>query len=570
MFSIFDQKNVVYNSQNGRDALRSAVSSNCNISIIAKIDEGYKYGYAHEMHELANGKVFGNPSDFSQDVLDYIYGEHVAKEDMGEEYQIISATGLTTIKLDAPITKEYRELSVLSDIDYSQPDTDGDGLPDYKEIDFEAKSPSGNLLIDFANNDIILPKYFDVILSSDKPFIQDSLNRYKTGITDTEDFVELKSTRILPIISDPISDDGDNDHVEDFVEYRYSKSCIKYDQFSLLYGMYSKNNTDIINLKKRFEEAQRIMDSESIVYSMMWDYDLYVEYVDSDTKTVDYDYWVEYCRRFNISVKTAFPAPTIQMLISKIYDYTKDDDSPPTPCIPKEVHYFRNNLNRAPNYLYEILNNNEERKKWELLPVNDSIFHMYGVNGEYNLKLVTPADLYDGDVIFEAVYNIKGELLDVNRDPTNCGTYNFASPDQKIDHAMYDLYTYYYYGNVGFVYNEFKLAMKGLSTDILWIILGLSTDIPIISGTVASIGEGNAWEKTSILLAWENRCKYVEALYGYVTIEDILFDTFKDNSNRDKTPLPDIYIKGRWKYVNQELKREDNKLFDFLSYDVLF
>lgn len=567
VFSIFDQKNVVYNSQNGREALRRAVSSNCNISIISKIDEGYKYGYAHEMHELANGKVFGNPSDFSQDVLDYIYGEHIAKEDMGEEYQIISATGLTTIKLDAPITKEYRELSKLSNIDHSQPDTDGDGLPDYKEIDFEAKSPSGNLLIDFANNDIILPKYFDVILSSDKPFIQDSLNRYKTGITDTEDFAELKSTRVLPIISDPTSDDGDNDNVEDIVEYKYSKSCLKYDQFSLLYGMYSKNNTDIISLKKRFEEAQRIMDSESIVYSMMWDYELYTDCIDSDTNSVEINFWVELCRCFNKSVKKAFPAPKKETFFA---DYVNDDENPPIPCIPKEVHYFRNNLNRAPKSLYELLNSNEERKKWELLLVKDSVFHMYGENGEYNLKLVTPMKLYGGDVIFEAVYDIKGDLLDVYNDPVNCGTYNFASPKDEIEHLMYDLYTYYYYGNVSYVYNEFKWALKGLKTNLQWILLGAMTNIPILSDTIENIEFGNMKEKVLILLAWENRYKYVKTLYGYADVYNIVSETFVDNTSSQSVTISKTYLKSRWKYVYEQINRPDDRIFDIISYQVLF
>lgn len=57
--------------------------------------------------------------------------------------------------------------------------------------------------------------------------------------------------------------------------------------------------------------------------------------------------------------------------------------------MPAEVHYFRNNLNRAPSSLAELLKINDTKKSWLLLSVNDSVFHMYGTGGEFNVKFVS-------------------------------------------------------------------------------------------------------------------------------------------------------------------------------------
>lgn len=109
-----------------------------------------------------------------------------------------------------------------------------------------------------------------------------------------------------------------------------------------------------------------------------------------------------------------------------------------------DEHYLRNKLNYAPEnfdaMLLEIKNGND--LGWQIMTPGNSAFHMFGENGEYNIKLVS------GNGFFEAVYNKNGELIDENNDPANMGTYNYADPNKEANkHSIYDVATYYIWGN---------------------------------------------------------------------------------------------------------------------------
>lgn len=60
--------------------------------------------------------VVNTESDYSATVLKHIYGKNVNKEEK-DEYNVILATGLATVKLLAPITEEYAELAAIGEID---------------------------------------------------------------------------------------------------------------------------------------------------------------------------------------------------------------------------------------------------------------------------------------------------------------------------------------------------------------------------------------------------------------------------------------------------------------------
>lgn len=108
--------------------------------------------------------------------------------------------------------------------------------------------------------------------------------------------------------------------------------------------------------------------------------------------------------------------------------------------ITQEMHYFRNNLNRAPETLDALL---AEKDEWDLLGISDSLYHMYNTDGEYNVKFISK------DGYYEAVYNKDGVLLTQYNDSDNMGTFNYSSPnDNKIKHATFDVITYYKWGNV--------------------------------------------------------------------------------------------------------------------------
>ncbi|QQO08717.1 hypothetical protein [Breznakiella homolactica] len=111
-----------------------------------------------------------------------------------------------------------------------------------------------------------------------------------------------------------------------------------------------------------------------------------------------------------------------------------------------EEHYFRNNFSRAPKTLsgmIETITSSEDNKfGWKLMPPDQSLLHMYGPDGEYNLKFIS------SDGYFEAVYNRAGELLTEENDPVNMGTFNYADPvSAPGKHSVYDVLPYFVWNN---------------------------------------------------------------------------------------------------------------------------
>jgi hypothetical protein len=113
--------------------------------------------------------------------------------------------------------------------------------------------------------------------------------------------------------------------------------------------------------------------------------------------------------------------------------------------VDMQTHYFRNKLNRVPKTLKELISLNKRlpvNKRWKLLGIKNSSYHIQGVDGEYNLKFVS----YDG--FYEAVYNEKGILLNENNDPINMGTYNYAAGIPNVNaHERFDVIPYLIWGN---------------------------------------------------------------------------------------------------------------------------
>jgi|GEM_PF-5341014 len=134
---------------------------------------------------------------------------------------MILATGLRTVELKAPITEEYAQLAKLDEIDETQPDTDEDGLPDYKEINFSVKGADGKLLIKFVNGVVDLPTYGEcVAVKSELTYVERGLNRFNDVVINDIAFLSYVygSVHVLPIVSDPISEDGDGEGFEDYVD----------------------------------------------------------------------------------------------------------------------------------------------------------------------------------------------------------------------------------------------------------------------------------------------------------------------------------------------------------------
>lgn len=142
-----------------------------------------------------------------------------------------------------------------------------------------------------------------------------------------------------------------------------------------------------------------------------------------DVSEISDEHWTALCLQFNRCVEARGG-------VDVGIDEEKD----------KELHYFRNELNRAPETLEQMMAINKELpadKKWKLLPASESIYHMFGEGGEFNLKFVS------ADGIFEGVYNESGQLVTESTEPNggiNMGTYNYGT--NKLSHLNYDVLPY--------------------------------------------------------------------------------------------------------------------------------
>ena len=126
-----------------------------------------------------------------------------------------------------------------------------------------------------------------------------------------------------------------------------------------------------------------------------------------------------------------------------------------------DVHYFRNNLNRAPKTLGQL---NSNPQNWVLVSVGASIYHMFPTlfsgEGIYNLKFISIDGKHEG--VYINTFGVdnknknKGLACTEITDPKNMGTYNYEGKYYKVDlgwlsnnvkHGVLDLAPYLYYGS---------------------------------------------------------------------------------------------------------------------------
>lgn len=114
--------------------------------------------------------------------------------------------------------------------------------------------------------------------------------------------------------------------------------------------------------------------------------------------------------------------------------------------ITEESHYLRNYFSRAPSTLNEMMAIIQHEQGgsfgWKLMSKNSTQLHMFGRNGEYNMKFIS------ADGHFEAVYNIDGEKLTEENDSMNMGTFNYGDPiNEKLRHVVYDVLPFFEWRN---------------------------------------------------------------------------------------------------------------------------
>lgn len=185
-------------------------------------------------------------------------------------YKIISSAGLTTIKLNQPLT------------DGSNEDYDNDGLSDWDEV-------NTNLIYNmYAKNN---HSYTPVIKSSYLPTLADCRDYY-TDISNQKIYVEkgyeifinknagmyyqgdkekayaeLSKLRILPICSDPTKVDSDGDGGSDYKEkMQYETNPLEKNHFTYM------NNYVVFNAHNSYDKSNEVITSDvQIIYSALAD-----------------------------------------------------------------------------------------------------------------------------------------------------------------------------------------------------------------------------------------------------------------------------------------------------------
>ena len=231
-FYLFNQKNVLFRESTGRSYLSEAETAGFNVSIISEIDKAYIDGYAIDLYKETNGVHIKKFSNFSNDILKHMYNSVPVIDDDTETYNMLLASGLQKVTLDAPITEDYKEAALdmwnnpnsTKHSDYA--DTDGDGLYDFQEIDFISDR------IKFVDGKVKLPSFQDCLDEKDDLFyVEDGLSRYIAQIEKDDSMINMTDlkhkiydkTYLLPILSDPTDETGDTDG-DGFVDY-YEYKC---------------------------------------------------------------------------------------------------------------------------------------------------------------------------------------------------------------------------------------------------------------------------------------------------------------------------------------------------------
>ena len=122
-------------------------------------------------------------------------------------YKIISSSGLVELPED------FGEINYNSNEDY-----DNDGLTDAEEIYFDALDESGNNIVTVnADGSVTLPS-FNECIAVKGTYVEAGLKRFYDEAGESV-LSQLDEIKVLPIISDPLSEDGDGDGILDLTEY---------------------------------------------------------------------------------------------------------------------------------------------------------------------------------------------------------------------------------------------------------------------------------------------------------------------------------------------------------------
>ncbi len=211
---------------NAQAAVNNIKTQNINLNFISY--PGNPLNNDYKSYATNESLYVDTRFNFTQFVLDFF------DDPVGYEYPTIIATGYKFVELDAPITYNYymANKGEISGSGFANSDTDE--LKDYQEIMYESTHKiflwqQTEQLLDWTDDGkVILPKFVDLMRTSGIQLfgVQSGFDRF-IGSPEIE---ILQETRVLPIVSDPMSKDGDGDSFSDDYEIGISGlNPLKYD-----------------------------------------------------------------------------------------------------------------------------------------------------------------------------------------------------------------------------------------------------------------------------------------------------------------------------------------------------
>lgn len=187
--------------------IETFINNNFAAVVLSNFPDDY-----YDLAVSTGGTFIKKISDFGEPTANFIIENHskIAR------YTAVVPTGWKKVKLDKPITPEYKGLldGTVSNGQYDFTDrskfadTDGDGLIDISEVLYRIND---EYIVDFnSSGEVILPTLKDCMeFESYHDYVKNALAQYKFNWKD------FKKVKILPIKSDPSSADSDFDGITD-------------------------------------------------------------------------------------------------------------------------------------------------------------------------------------------------------------------------------------------------------------------------------------------------------------------------------------------------------------------
>ena len=226
-FYVLKKHSSQYNYENAKnDEAGKGMTKKVTISVASdykdnRIDKS-TYTFIPQLCDNTGGKIISD-YEFSDKALEVIYG---SVPEVKNSYKAITALGYKTVVLNQSLQDNYNMYNESKKPHTTLPylkefDTDEDTIADYNEIMFEYKITSAQGNVSYADlitlddsGNVVLPTFdFIVYQVVDLAYVEKGLKRYcdVTGESVNSAIQSLNNVKILPIKSDPTSEDGDED-----------------------------------------------------------------------------------------------------------------------------------------------------------------------------------------------------------------------------------------------------------------------------------------------------------------------------------------------------------------------